>query len=336
VHKVNLEPRPLYAIGTIARLTGLKPDTLRIWERRYGLGASHRSETGRRQYTQTDLEHLQLVATLVNSGVRIGEISSCDRKTLEVMLGRADGAPASTSARKPTVLFLGVALCEWLDDHQGCLSHVNANLARVSLADAQEALAGELAPPDLLVIGCETLGAAQSRQASELAALLGARRSLVIYHEGTERTLQALQERGVSVSSFPPDPGFLAFEFSRSAVETVTREGTLDLGELVANRPRQISQDELAAARSLQARSDRFGTARLADLVAGLARLEAELAEGEVRNWSDAATRACAYAYAGQARWLMERALQAVLSDPTGQTGGPGDEMTPGRLHDAA
>ena len=33
-----LEPRPLYGIGTVARLTGLKPDTLRVWERRYGLG----------------------------------------------------------------------------------------------------------------------------------------------------------------------------------------------------------------------------------------------------------------------------------------------------------
>ena len=33
-----LEPRPLYGIGTVARLTGLKSDTLRVWERRYGLG----------------------------------------------------------------------------------------------------------------------------------------------------------------------------------------------------------------------------------------------------------------------------------------------------------
>ena len=39
----QLEPRPLYGIGTVARLTGLKPDTLRVWERRYGLGASNKS-----------------------------------------------------------------------------------------------------------------------------------------------------------------------------------------------------------------------------------------------------------------------------------------------------
>ena len=61
-----LEPRPLYGIGTVARLTGLKSDTLRVWERRYGLGASYKSPTGRRQYTQSDLDHLQLVSALVS------------------------------------------------------------------------------------------------------------------------------------------------------------------------------------------------------------------------------------------------------------------------------
>ena len=80
-----LEPRPLYGIGTVARLTGLKSDTLRVWERRYGLGASYKSPTGRRQYTQSDLDHLQLVSALVKQGVRIGEIAASDRKTLEVL-----------------------------------------------------------------------------------------------------------------------------------------------------------------------------------------------------------------------------------------------------------
>ena len=336
MHKVILEPRPLYAIGTIARLTGLKPDTLRIWERRYGLGASHRSGTGRRQYTQTDLEHLQLVAKLVGSGVRIGEISSCDRKTLEIMLGRTGDAEADIPADKPAVLFLGVALCDWLDDHQGCLSHVNAHLARLPLADAKAALPGEVLPPDLLVIGCDTLSSAQARQVDELARSLSARRTLVIYQDASERTVKSLQERGVGAAAFPPDPGFLGFEFSRCAVERVTREGTLDLGELVNNRPRQVSQDELTAASAVQTRPDQIGAAQLADLVAGLARLEAELAKGEVHNWSDAATRACTYAYAGQARWLMERALQLVLSAPAGQTREPGEDQIPGRLHDAA
>jgi hypothetical protein len=47
------------------------------------------------------------------------------------------------------------------------------------------------------------------------------------------------------------------------------------------------------------------------------------MAAGEVGNWSEAAVRACAYTYAGQARWLMEKALQVVLS---GESGGLCDD----------
>ena len=109
---IKLEPRPLYGIGTVARLTGLKPDTLRVWERRYGLGASHKSNTGRRQYTQSDLEHLQIVATLVGDGVRIGEIAALERKTLDMMLrgrvGQGNDAPALED--KPQVMLVGAVL----------------------------------------------------------------------------------------------------------------------------------------------------------------------------------------------------------------------------------
>jgi DNA-binding transcriptional MerR regulator len=84
--QLEVEARPLYGIGTVARLAKIKPDTLRIWERRYGLGASHKSANGRRQYSQTDLEHLQIVSTLVNGGLRIGELASMERKTLEALL----------------------------------------------------------------------------------------------------------------------------------------------------------------------------------------------------------------------------------------------------------
>ncbi|MCG6863504.1 MAG: MerR family transcriptional regulator [Chromatiaceae bacterium] len=29
---------PTYRIGAVSRLTGIAPDTLRVWERRYGVG----------------------------------------------------------------------------------------------------------------------------------------------------------------------------------------------------------------------------------------------------------------------------------------------------------
>ena len=307
----RLEPRPLYAIGTVARLTGLKPDTLRVWERRYGLRPSHRSTTGRRQYTQADLEHLQLLATLVNTGVRIGEVASCGRRTLEIMLGRSDGAQASD--RKPRVLVIGTELCEWLDEHQGCLSHVDAVLARIPLGEAAEALTEAVEPPDLMVVGCSRLGPEQVRQVEALADLLAAGRTLVAFAKANDRSLQSLRLRGVGTTAFPPDPGFLAFELARVPAEMAARQGSIHLGDLVGAKPRQMSMEELVAAAAGSGQREP-SPARLAALVNGLAGFEQDMAAGAVGDWSDAAVRACAYTYAGQARWLMEKALQVVLS----------------------
>jgi hypothetical protein len=312
VQATRLEPRPLYAIGTVARLTGLKPDTLRVWERRYGLRPSHRSPTGRRQYTQADLEHLQLLATLVSTGVRIGEVAACGRRTLEIMLGRADGAQACD--RKPRVLVIGTELCEWLDEHQGCLSHVDAILARVSLAESAEALTEGVEPPDLMVVGCSRLGPEQVRQVEALAGLLAAGRTLVACATANDRSLESLRLRGVGTTAFPPDPGFLAFELARVPAEMAARQGSVHLGDLVGAKPRQMSMEELVAAAAARSEQGEPSPARLAELVNGLAGFEQDMAAGAVGDWSDAAVRACAYTYAGQARWLMEKALQVVLS----------------------
>ncbi len=333
VQATRLEPRPLYAIGTVARLTGLKPDTLRVWERRYGLRPSHRSATGRRQYTQADLEHLQLLATLVESGVRIGEVAACGRKTLEVMLGRADGAHARD--RKPRVLVIGLGLCEWLDEHQGCLSHVDAVLARVSLAESAEALGEEVEPPDLLVVGCNRLGPEQLRQVEALAAVLDAGRTLVSYAQANDRYLQSLRLRGVGTTAFPPDPGFLAFELARVPAEMAARQGSVHLGDLVAGKPRQMSVDELVAAAAARSGQGQPSPARLAELVNGLAGFEQDMAAGAVGDWSDAAVRACAYTYAGQARWLMEKALQVVLSGEAARCADAGKTQAAGLDHAA-
>ena len=332
-----LEPRPLYAIGTVARLTGLKPDTLRVWERRYGLGASHKSRSGRRQYTQADLEHLQLVAELVNTGTRIGEIAAAGRKTLEIMLRRNGDPGARLDASKPSVLFVGTQLCRWIDEHQGCLASVSAQLARVDLAAAGDVPEGEVGPIEMLVIGCEALGFVQLQQIQALAERLGAPRVLVSCAQPRERAVATLAQQGIATTSFPPAPGFLAFEVTRCAAEEAGDQPGERLGALLREKPRAFSAEELA--RVLQQPGE--GLRAVSELVGKLAEFEQRMADAPVDDWQQAASRACAYAYAGQARWLMEKALQVMLSTP-GDAGEAADTARPGpvrsarRLHDAA
>jgi DNA-binding transcriptional MerR regulator len=52
----RLDTTPNYNIKAVAHETGLKPDTLRAWERRYGLPNPARSQGGHRLYSQRDIE----------------------------------------------------------------------------------------------------------------------------------------------------------------------------------------------------------------------------------------------------------------------------------------
>lgn len=316
MNNVPLEVRPLYGIGTVARLTGIKPDTLRVWERRYGLGASHKSTTGRRQYTQSDLDHLQMISVLVNTGARIGEIANSERKTLEVLVRNQglQGAKGAASNR-PCIVFLGTQLCSWLDDHQGCLANVDARLARVSLAEAQAQSFADLHQIDTLVVECTRLTSSSVQQMHELVDALEVGRVLVTYQGGHDRWVTELETRGYVAARFPPDPAFLAFEISRSVAEKATSIGDINMGDLASPRPRVFSEEELSAARMLTNTLDCECPKHITELVRALEQFEEYSVSCSVDNWHDAAIHSCIFAYTSQARWLMERALSAVLEE---------------------
>ncbi len=316
MQQTTLEPRPFYGIGTVARLTGLKPDTLRVWERRYGLGASHKSTTGRRQYSQADLEHLQLVSALVNSGTRIGEIAASERKTLEMLLqGQGRAGRMAVPKGKPCVVFVGEQLCGWLDEHQGCLANVDARLARLPFAELDVSALAELDRMDMLVVECTTLSAAHVRELQRITGQLDVRRVLVTYHSGNERWLGELEQQGMLATPFPPDPPYLAFEISRSFADKASAEGENDIGELVAGKPRQFSEEQLTAASRLQSTLDCECPRHISDLIRALANFEEYSSSCSVENWHEAAVHSCIYVYTSQARWLMEKSLQAVLEE---------------------
>ena len=310
------EPRPLYGIGTVARLTGLKPDTLRVWERRYGLGASHKSATGRRQYTQSDLEHLQLVAALVNDGARIGEIADSERKTLEMLLRqRGVQGRRQLPKAKPRAVFVGVGLCDWLDHHQGCLSSVDARLSRSEFATLDQTAIDAIDGCDVLVVECASLGSAPVEKLRALQADGVARRLIVTYRFANSHWLEELERAGIAAMNFPPDSGKLAFEIARGIAENETALGESNLGELMIAKPRQFGALELTAAANLKSALDCECPRHISDLITALVNFEEYSASCSVDNWHDAAVHACIYAYTGQARHLMEKALQAVLEE---------------------
>ncbi|MGR5130989.1 MerR family transcriptional regulator [Vibrio alfacsensis] len=64
----------LYAIRDVSELTGVKPVTLRAWQRRYNLIQPQRTEKGHRLYRQQDLDTIREIQGWLSKGVAIGKV----------------------------------------------------------------------------------------------------------------------------------------------------------------------------------------------------------------------------------------------------------------------
>jgi len=72
-----------YTLNDLEKLTGIKADTIRIWEKRYTLITAHRTATNRRWYTDDDLRKLINVSILNRSRIKISEIAALPSNVLE-------------------------------------------------------------------------------------------------------------------------------------------------------------------------------------------------------------------------------------------------------------
>ncbi|MGZ3417042.1 MAG: MerR family transcriptional regulator [Polyangiales bacterium] len=92
-------PAGLHRIAQVARRTGVSEHALRIWERRYGTIASHRSESGYRLYTEEDVIRIRAIKDLLDGGYAIGEIAMLPIRELEGL--RENVEPRRESAPLP-------------------------------------------------------------------------------------------------------------------------------------------------------------------------------------------------------------------------------------------
>jgi MerR family transcriptional regulator, light-induced transcriptional regulator len=81
--KAALSSESLISIGRLAELTGISPDRLRAWERRYGRPRPTRIESGHRRYRHSEVVILREVAELLAQGNAVGETLTLDDEGLK-------------------------------------------------------------------------------------------------------------------------------------------------------------------------------------------------------------------------------------------------------------
>jgi MerR family transcriptional regulator, heat shock protein HspR len=78
--------RGVYGISVASELSGIDPQTLRLYERR-GLLTPARTDGGTRRYSDDDLDRLQRISELVGEGINIAgiaQILNLERRNTEL------------------------------------------------------------------------------------------------------------------------------------------------------------------------------------------------------------------------------------------------------------
>jgi len=90
----NPRTAPRYSIAVASRRTGVSQLLLRAWERRYAAVTPSRTDTGRRLYTDEDLEKLTLLGLLTGVGHRIGDVAALSLDELRRLAEESSTVPA--------------------------------------------------------------------------------------------------------------------------------------------------------------------------------------------------------------------------------------------------
>jgi DNA-binding transcriptional MerR regulator/methylmalonyl-CoA mutase cobalamin-binding subunit len=106
---------PRHPIRVVALRTGLSPDVLRVWERRYGVVTPQRSQGGQRLYSDADIERLGLLHRATQAGRAIRQVADLGNAQLTSLL---EEDAAARALRTP-----GAAEATTSDAAQGYLAN---------------------------------------------------------------------------------------------------------------------------------------------------------------------------------------------------------------------
>ena len=204
-----------YPLRAAARLTGLSPELLRAWERRYAAVDPMRTEGGTRRYRASDLERLRRLKAAVDAGYRISEVARLDEDALDELL-----RPQRAATDPPLE-----AVLDTLDRLDGSELHRLLSLQLATLGPVR--FAGTVAVPLLHEIGARwasgRLGIAGEHMASAVlrsllgsalipgvASRLGPR--IVFATLGGERHELGLQMAALTAMSAGANPVYLGLE----------------------------------------------------------------------------------------------------------------------------
>jgi len=321
--------RGKYRIGTVAQLTGLTADTIRMWERRYATVSPLRSEGGTRLYGDEEVTRLQLMRALTETGDPIGAIAKLPTPTLRDRLARladlsgygATGAPASTaSTALIRVAILDTTLPEQMRVNPADLGPLEMVASAADVPTLGERIGRDGA--DVLVANLALLGPQPVEVLQRCREFCGVRFVLVLYDWATRRQLARLASAGARLLRGPIHVAALRQAISdlwmlgEAERRTEPAESSLPPPPVAPGAlpipARRFDDAQIARLRELRSVVDCECPNHLAGLIASLLAFERYSESCESRTPEDSALHLLLHRGTAEARATMEHLLVRV------------------------
>lgn len=290
-----------YRSGVAARLAGLPVETLRVWERRYGVSDAGRSPQGQRLYSAEQVHRLGLLKRVVDQGHAIGTVARLETAELAALAG----VPAANGMQPLKLAVVGAALAQRLGASRTAPA-LEITVVSPQLQGATEALAGVHA--DVLLIEAPEMTADALPRILALRRTVTARAAVVLYRFCDSATVRRLREHGCLVARLPSD----ASEVAVLCNTALTGAALPPPGPAKPAAPRRLNDEELAVLANASTSINCECPRHLADILMMLASFERYSGQCANRNAADAAMHEDLARSAGHARMMMEDALERL------------------------
>jgi DNA-binding transcriptional MerR regulator len=189
-----------YRIGAVAKLTGISTDTIRAWERRYGVVEPNRGENNNRYYMEAHISKLISVKRLVDAGQAIGTVCRLSDQELQDRTHGILGFPRQPSGgalKKWTII--SVQQPAWL---KACLK------AQPGVEASWVPNLGEFSASheEFVVIDMPSLSEANEKLVLQMLPDELAPRCLVVYKFASRTQLRSLASKGIRLLKGPLEP----------------------------------------------------------------------------------------------------------------------------------
>ena len=155
---MNGSSEATFNLKAVVQDTGLKPDTLRAWERRYGLPNPKRTAGGHRLYTQKDIDTLKWLITRQDEGLSISRAVDLWQTMVDSGKDPLFELPLAQSESATPPLPTGTTLVQLRDAWVDACMEFNERLAEDTLGQALAMYTPEVVCLSLLQKGLAEIG----------------------------------------------------------------------------------------------------------------------------------------------------------------------------------